>query len=73
MDDCARDDASEVQKTRERSIDPERVVPGSPSRGVRPIVVSMDFPFWIAAGEAQDPRRKEMKDVSPRRLSRRDI
>lgn len=40
------------------------MAPGSPSRGVRPIVVSMDFPSWIAAAEAPDPRCSEINDVS---------
>lgn len=45
-------------------MDPERVAPGSPSRGVRPMVVSMDLPFCIAAAEAPDPRCREISDVS---------
>ena len=28
------------------------------------MVVSMDFPFWIAAAEAPDPRCSEISDVS---------
>ena len=27
------------------------------------MVVSMDFPFWIAAAEAPDPRGNEIDDV----------
>lgn len=60
---------------REGSTLPERVAPGRPSSGVRPILdvnhrstrgenlVSMDFPFWIAQAEAPDPKCNAIIDV----------
>ena len=37
-----------------------------------PIVVWMDFPFWIVAAEAPDPRCKETKDIPPEVVTSRD-
>lgn len=45
-------------------MDPDRVAPGSPSSGVRPIDVSIDLPFWMATAEAPEPRCKEMRVMS---------
>jgi hypothetical protein len=41
---------------REGSTEPERVAPGWPARGVRPMEVSRERPFWMAHMEAPEPR-----------------
>lgn len=40
---------------------PERVAPGRPLRGVRPMDVSRDWPFLMAHAEAPDPRCKTIR------------
>ena len=48
----------------EGSIAPERVAPGRPDTGVRPIVVSSDLPALMAHMDAPEPRCITMRFVS---------
>ncbi len=46
------------------SMVPERVVPGRPDTGVRPMEVSRDLPLRIAQTDAPEPRCKTIRLVS---------
>ena len=46
--------------TRLGSTSPDRVAPGRPARGVSPIDVSRDLPFWMQQAEAPLPRCRAM-------------
>lgn len=43
-------------KIAEGSMEPERVAPGRPARGVRPMDVSWDCPCLMQHAEAPEPR-----------------